>query len=569
MGTAVAVPGRPLVVTQVPVGPEAAPAMPWPADGARIVGVSVSGKVQVLSRDFHSAADPDVSFDGRRVVFAAQRTAEDPWCIHEMNVDGTGERELTCGPGMARRPVYLSRMYTLTATSTEPWEQIAFVGSPTEGRTHSSLYTCKLDGSSLRRLTFSLTTDSDPTLLPDGRIVYTARPQLSSPDRARPSAVLFGVNLDGTDQMIFARDEGHSVKRMPAATTDGRVVFVEGDGAADGGGTLAAVLLRRSLHSYRSLTPSTDGLFHSPAAHPDGGLLVSWRANDGRGTYGVYRVDAESGRRRTRVFDDPAWHDVQARMVAVRSVPDGRSSSVRDDDPLGKLYGLDVNITDVSREMLPPGTGVRLRLLEGEPLRILGEAPLAADGSFHLQVPADTPLQIQMLDADGLALRRSAWIWARRHESRGCIGCHEDPERTPPNRLAAALGRPAVVLAPPEAERRAPDFRHDVLPIVERRCLSCHGASGTPPSLAAGSGDPARGAREVYDRLLAEYVEPGKARASRLTWHLLGRVTSRPWDPPGGTTQAIPPASAPTPEEIRALVEWIDVGAVWDRGGDR
>ena len=36
------------------------------------------------------------------------------------------------------------------------------------------------------------------------------------------------------------------------------------------------------------------------------------------------------------------------------------------------------------------------------------------------------------LDDDGLAVASCDWIWVKQREFRGCIGCHEDPELTPP-----------------------------------------------------------------------------------------------------------------------------------------
>jgi len=48
----------------------------------------------------------------------------------------------------------------------------------------------------------------------------------------------------------------------------------------------------------------------------------------------------------------------------------------------------------------------------------------------------------------------------RNHAAQGCVGCHEDPERTPPNRLMKALSAPAPVLnLPPEKRRTLPDAR--------------------------------------------------------------------------------------------------------------
>jgi cytochrome c553 len=255
---------------------------------------------------------------------------------------------------------------------------------------------------------------------------------------------------------------------------------------------------------------------------------------------------------------------------------------VRDDDPLGKLYGLDVSIHDLDPKALPPGTAKRLRVLEGVPRRagvashpalavrrFLGEVPLAEDGSFQVQIPANTPVQLQLLDADGLALRSSAWVWARNHANQGCVGCHEDPERTPPNRMVKALFAPAAVLDMPAERRRTVDYRRDVAPIVRTRCLSCHEAGGRKPRLdgvteRGVAGDPSAD----YEALIVGSVVPGEARRSRLIWHVLGRNTSRPWDESdfAKAFAAMPSRDPLTEEEKRTFVEWIDLGALWDAG---
>ena len=175
--------------------------------------------------------------------------------------------------------------------------------------------------------------------------------------------------------------------------------------------------------------------------------------------------------------------------------------------------------------------------------------PLAADGSFQVQVPANLPVQMQLLDGDGLAVRTSTWLWVRNHAAQGCVGCHEDPERTPPNRLMQALAAPAPVLNQPPAERRTVTF-DDLKPIIASKCVACHDAGGSRPRLDDAAA-------------LAPYVVAGEARRSPLVWHLLGRSTARPWDPEAGT--AAPKArpagrDGPSAQEIRAFIEWIDLG---------
>ena len=552
----------PIVVAQVPA--DALPAgslaggtlRPALGEGGRLVLVAADGSARVLTAGFESAADPDVSFDGQSILFAAKQEKADPWCVWEMKADGSGARKITCGKGGARQPIYQSTIYTITTTNVEPWVQVAFVGTDPEETDeagvapNTSLWSCKTDGSALRRLTYNLSNDLDPAILPDGRMIYAGWLRQDAAPGAQGRVALLGVNEDGTDYQTYAGQQGLRVKQMPASTADGRVVFVESDSVdGDGAGRLAAVQQMRPLHTYQALTSEADGLFRAPSALPDGRLLVSWRAGQA-GTFSIQRLDPLT-RAREKVIEDPAWHSLQAKLVAPHPVPDARSSVVREDDASGKLYTIDVNIHDLG-DQLPAGAARSLRVVEGVPRaerppthRLLGTIPIADDGSFQVQVPANTPLQLQLLDADGLAIRSSAWLWVRNHAAQGCVGCHEDPERTPPNRFVKAVQSPAPVLDQPPEKRRTVGFAQDVKPILESKCLTCHGPGGKGPRLDAEG-----------------IVTPGAARRSRLMWHVLGRNTARPWDPeaslPGPKTATTP--GTLSPDEVRALVEWIDLG---------
>ncbi len=566
--------GASIVVAQVPAAALAGAAEPAAGgllraalgEGGRLVLVGPKGETRLLTNGFASAADPEVSFDGTSLLFAARKQGSDPWCIWEMKL-ATGEaRQVTCGAAGARQPLYQSTVYTITPTNVEPWIQVAFVGTD-PGQLdeaglgqNTSLWSTKLDGSVLRRLTYNLSDDLDPTLLPDGRMVYASwLRSVSAPGRV----ALLGVNEDGLDAQDYAGGQGLRIKQMPTPTADGRVAFVEAERIpADGSGRLAVVSQTRPLHSYRSLTKEEDGRFRSPSPLPDGRLLVAWRKARQEGpdttTFGIYRFDPTTGAREM-VLQDPAWHSLQARLVVARPMPDARSSVVREDDAEGKLYAVDVNIHDLG-DRLPQGAAKRLRIVEGVPSasapptrRLLGEIPLADDGSFQVQLPANTPVQLQLLDGDGLAVRTSGWVWVRNHGAQGCVGCHEDPERTPPNRFVKALQSPAPVLNQPPEKRRRVSYASDVAPIVEAKCLSCHrgGASAFSgaPALTGGADG------------LAPYLVPGAARRSRIVWHLLGKNAARPWDQESAVAAAKPVATGTlSPDELRAFVEWIDLG---------
>jgi hypothetical protein len=183
------------------------------------------------------------------------------------------------------------------------------------------------------------------------------------------------------------------------------------------------------------------------------------------------------------------------------------------------------------------------------------------------------PLQLQVLDENGLALKSCVWTWTRPHFNQGCVGCHEDPELTPENRVVDAVTQPAIRLTPPLEQRVSVGFERDVAPLVVAKCQGCHGPQGSPPLLAAGS------AQELYQQLLVSeeertpdqqsgrYVHPGRARTSPLVWHVLGSNTSRPWDGEWTRHEVKPiPADSPiewTKEERQTLIRWIDMGAAF------
>ena len=180
----------------------------------------------------------------------------------------------------------------------------------------------------MRRLTYNPSSDMDPAVLPDGRLLFAGW-QRSTLDYGFSGRIsLFASQTDGLDYTLFAGDEGQRIKHMPCSTAGGLMVFVEADQVSwDGAGMLSCVSLRRPLHSYRPITDASEGLFHSPSWLPDGRNLVSRRPVGGSGTHDVYRFDPES-KQTELVLSDSQFHNIQAKLVARRTQPDGRSSSV-------------------------------------------------------------------------------------------------------------------------------------------------------------------------------------------------------------------------------------------------
>jgi Hydrazine synthase alpha subunit middle domain len=569
-----------------------------PGDGARLVLLNKDRRRVVLTPQFQSAVDPAVSFDGKRILFAGKKKTADLWNIYEMNADGTGLKQITREMGNCRNPLYQPAVFYLN--DPKPSYQITFVSDAAgemDERGSSlatNLYSIRMDGSGLRRLTYGISASSDPAQMPDGRIVFSHwQRDPGEPSQGRVD--LFGVSLDGTDFAAFSGPQGMQIKRMATATTTRSLIFVESDDPNSDGGSLATVALRRNLHSYRALTTSEDGLFYSPSALPGGSILVSNRpANQRHATYSIFRFDPDT-RQRTLLFSDPRYDNVQAVALVAHGEPDGHSSVVEDDQPWSKLYCLTVHQSDLGEKWTKATHGWRLRIIEALPrtkgaavadrerdtlsglvqTRVLGETKLDDDGSFHLSIPPNLPVQLQLVDTDGIAVRASAWFWTKNKEQRGCIGCHEDGELTPENVFPQALSHPAAQLMLPPQRRRTVDFRRDVLPIFAAKCAACHDANRSP-RLEASDNDAKTVFEEVYRPLLqsassgksptshARYIDPGRARTSVLVWSIMGKTTARPWDcvAPVSVKQMPPPGAAQlTEEEREAIFEWIDMGA--------
>ncbi len=598
-----------LLAVQVPAHPEGAAAgdgISAPAarygDGCRIVRLSFSwDKTEIvpLTRDFLSACDPAVSFDGQTVLFAGKRQAGDNWQIWRMDRDGGNPAQITRGPADCVSPLYVGNLFHLD--DPKPTPQIVYVGYEVGWRNNSasgsgsSLYSCDVDGRNPKRITYNPAGGCDPDALPTGRIVFSSGNDPVFDPGAPGRMGLMAVSNDGTDLMPFyGGHEPPAVKTMARVSLYGdRVYFIESNRSAGlGGGDLAYVSRRRPSRTHVTLSRAEHGFYHSPCPLPDGGLLASYREDREDSLFRLYRVSPQSGERLEEVAALDGCHLVDARILAPRPPVKGRATVVNLKKTTGVFYCLNVYESDrPGARFLAPGSIKRVRVIEGLPAgpeaagaviprRIVGMAPVEADGSFHIEVPAQVPLTFQLLDEQGMArMSQNTWTWVMPNEKRGCAGCHEDRELAPPNRLVQAIVKPAVQLTLPPARRRTVDFQQNIQPLIQAKCsgTACHSPGGHFPVLDIDTlitkrpgGVPVSAA---YGALLdpipgrnpERYVIPGKARESALIWHLDGARPENPVPdaPYSSRITRMPPDSSLTAVERVQFIEWIDLGALW------
>jgi len=111
-----------------------------------------------------------------------------------------------------------------------------------------------------------------------------------------------------------------------------------------------------------------------------------------------------------------------------------------------------------TRAVAPPSGSSGLRNAIGETefeqQQILGYAPIEPDGSFKLQIPADVPLALSVVDSEGRAFQtHTNWIQVRPGERRTCDGCHSP-------RRGAALNAGSIVNTFPAGIKQALASQH-------------------------------------------------------------------------------------------------------------
>jgi hypothetical protein len=246
------------------------------------------------------------------------------------------------------------------------------------------------------------------------------------------------------------------------------VYFVEADGESPlGGGDLAYVTSRRPLNSRTAFAAAADGAYLDPLPLADGGLLASFRPTGNDTSYGLYRLDPNTGQRLELVHEKADLDTLDAQELIHHPQVQGRSSVVDLSKETGVFFCVSSHITDrPGLEHLKKDGAAEIRVIEAVPStmkstsqsdaleeRTLGKAPIEGDGSFHIEVPSGVPLRFELLDQKGGAVgAQDSWTWVMPREWRGCIGCHEDREMVVPNRMADAFVKPAVQLGRTEGE---------------------------------------------------------------------------------------------------------------------
>jgi hypothetical protein len=473
--------------------------------------------------------DPDVSWDGQRILYAHKKSPQDDYHLYEMHAESRTVRQLTFGQGVADYECRYLPSGDILFTSSRCVQTVDCWWTEV-----SNLYCCDRDGRYLRRLGFDQVHTLYPSVMNDGTVVYT-RWDYNDRGQVFPQG-LFQMNPDGTAQMEYYGNNSwfptttSHVRSVPGSNKVLAVLMGHHSWQA---GKLALIDRSRGhqedsgvqLVAPRRDNPLADvirqGQFRVDAYGQDEELFRHpWPLNENEYLtamtpdaharqsgmpFMLYYV-RDDGRREVLVAD-PDYSCNHPIPLAPRPRPPVKPTQADYTQDEGSYFIEDIyagpGLKGVAR-----GTAKKLRVvslefraagvghnssggeaggaLSSTPVsvgngcwdvkKILGEVPFQADGSAFFRVPARTPLYFQVIDPNGSVIQTMrSWSTLMPGEQLSCVGCHEDKRSTPGNiHRTLAMQRGPQTLEPFYGPARGFSFAGEVQPILDQHCVRCH-----------------------------------------------------------------------------------------------
>ncbi|MFO7973918.1 MAG: hypothetical protein R6V12_04710 [Candidatus Hydrogenedentota bacterium] len=490
---------------------------------------------------------PEVSYDGSRILFAYCEVPFDPhddireecldrhYHLYEVRPDGSGLRQITQGPYDDFSPCELPDGNVMFSSTRRG-------GFHRCGRGPCFVYTLALadaDGSNPRTVSFHETQEWDPSVLADGRVIYTRWDYVDR--NAVHYQQLWAVRPDGTGPAIYYGNntlnpvgvwEARQVPDSPYvmataaahhAMTAGSIILLDTTQGVDGLGPITRLTpdapfpesetnvaprgwhapgspkeyetpeeaRRWPGHCYRSPYPLSEKYFL--AAYSFAPLIGEPDGNHPN-MFGLYFVDAFGNKE--LLYRDLNIASQWPVPLRARPRPPVIPSSC---DPhlvkegAGTFFLQDVYASDPP---LPEGTITALRLVQVLPKttphanqptvglanaspgkQVLGTVPVEADGSAYFRVPAGIPLAFQALDEMGRAVQiMRSLTYLQPGEQMSCVGCHEHRLTAPPEVTPPlAMQRLPSPVEPPPDGANPLSYPILVQPVLDKHCVKCHG----------------------------------------------------------------------------------------------
>ena len=476
-----------------------------------------SGKVTIIvaAGKTECARDPEVSFDGKKIVFSMRKSVADDYHIYEVNSDGSNLKQLTSMPACFDiDPLYLPDGGIVFSSSREQKYCMCNI------HIMANLFKMDADGANIHQISRSTLLEGHSSLMSDGRIMYDRWEYV---DRNFGDAQgLWAVNPDGTSHVIYWGNNTTS----PGGVIDGRIIP----------GTQLCIATLGSCHDrpwgaigiidrrlgvdgkepiVRTWPASARDLVRLDGQRFDDFKKVNPKYEDpyplNRNYFLASKVIA--GERMGIVLLDMFGNEIMLHEkdamgcfdpmpLAPRFKPTSKPVMRDYKNKNGIFYVQDVYI-GTHMKGVERGEVKNLRVIESPPKknwthpswsgqgvhkpgmnwhnfenkRILGTVPVEEDGSVHFECPSDKFVFFQLLDEKGMmvqSMRSGTMIQSG--ETQGCVGCHEDRVKdTPPvTKQPLALKRKPSRLDGWYGAPRMFSFQKEVQPVFDKHCVKCH-----------------------------------------------------------------------------------------------
>ena len=466
-------------------------------------------------KDF--VGDLCLNWDGQRMLFSMPGT-QNRWQVFEIKADGTGLRQVTPGdqPDVDNYSACYLPDGRIIFCSTACYLGVPCVGGKSPV---GSLYRLEADGKTIRQLTFDQDHSWYPTVLNNGRIIYTRWEYSDIPHYF--SRLLFEMNPDGTAQFEFYGSNSYwpnstfYAKPIPGSPTKVVAIISGHHGTARAGefivfdsakGRQEADGAVQRIPGYgKKVEPIiVDGLVNNSwpkFLHPwplsDKYFLVSCKMSPSA-PWAIYLVDIFDNM--VPIREEPGYALFEPIPLRATATPPAIPDRVNPQSKTATVYLVDV-YQGKGLKGVPRGTVKQLRVytdhfayrnmgghinigIDGpwDAKRILGTVPVYEDGSAMFTAPANVPLVVQPLDAECKALQvMRSWYTAMPGEFTSCVGCHEPQSKGPPPGVATiATKKGAVEITPWYGPARPFGFEREVQPVLDKFCVSCHNGQVQP-----------------------------------------------------------------------------------------
>ena len=458
--------------------------------------------------------DVDLHFDAGKMLFSMPGS-QNRWQIWEMGIDAQGTtsslRQATLGeePDVDNYDACYLPNGRIMFDSTRCLQGVPCVGG---GNTVANLCVMDADGKNVRMLCFDQDHDWCPTLMNNGRILYTRWEYSDTPHYF--TRLLFQMNPDGTGQREFYKSNsfwpnstfyarpipGSSTKVVAIASGHhgvprmGELIVFD---AAKGRREADGVVQRIPGFGQPVLPIVTDQLvaeswpkFLHPYPLSDKYFLVSCKPAPEK-SWGLYLVDTFDNI--VPLCEAPGYALLEPVPLRKTAMPPAIPDAINPAEKESIVYLQDIYRGD-GLKGVPRGTVKSLRLFEfyyayphmgghknvgvegpWDVHRILGTVPVQADGSASFKVPANTPIALQPLDGQGRALQvMRSWFTAMPGEKLSCVGCHEQQNMAPPAMAVMASRQAPESIKPWYGPARGFSFKREVQPVLDQYCVGCH-----------------------------------------------------------------------------------------------